>query len=326
MRGIRHLICVSGYRDSLCHVANCLGKSASFLQFWIAANFTCCGTRFSALYCVQRKTRCQQIRLLPRGIIIRLLDLPSSQRIRLLYTWTSGSTRMASATATDAGREGVWSSQTPISRNWLRQNFGIWLPLKIRFKAEDFVFSIVFSIGGFVVANRLAIPRAKRFAIPHSTLCPVASFGTTNRDRKFLGALFCSGALWEHCVRRFIPDLNVDYREPRLAEQFPIFETFLPLTKYLFRPSSYTCSFGLHLAYVHGSLSNRERPLRFSNGWRNLNEQHHESISWNFHRASEIWYFIILPLRKMRFGYSYPWNGYTRLAALQRIGFFWEPS
>lgn len=192
--------------------------------------------------------------------------------------------------ATDTGREGVWSSQTPISRNWLRQNFGIWLPLEIRFKAEDFVFSIVFSIGGFDVANRLAIPRAKRFAIPHSTLCPVASFGTTNRDRKFLGALFCSGALWEHCVRRFIPDLNVDYREPRLAEQFSIFETFLPLTKYLFRPSSYTCSFGLHLAYVHGSLSNRERPLRFSNDWGNLNEQHHESVSWNFHRASEIWY------------------------------------
>lgn len=140
MRGTRHLICVSGYRDSLCHVANCLGKSASFLRFWIAASFTCCGTRFSARYGAQRKTRCQQIRLLPRAEVIRLLDLPSSQRIRLLYTWTSGSTRIISAT--DAGREGVWSSQTPISRNWLRQNFGIWLPLEIRFKAEDFVFQL----------------------------------------------------------------------------------------------------------------------------------------------------------------------------------------
>ena len=74
--------------------------------------------------------------------------------------WASGSTRMFYI-ATDAGREGVWSSQTPISRNWLRQNFGIWLPLKIRFKAEDFVFSIVFSIGDFDADHRLATPRTK---------------------------------------------------------------------------------------------------------------------------------------------------------------------
>ena len=139
---------------------------------------------------------------------------------------------------------------------------------------------------------------------------------------------FCSGALWEHCVKRFIPDLNVDYREPRLAEQFPIFETFLPLTKYLFRPSSYTCSFGLHLAYVHGSLSNRERPLRFSNGWgkpqRTTPRIDIVELSPSFRNLK-----FIIPYsstKKMRFGYSYPWNGYTRLATLQRIGFFWEPS
>ena len=139
---------------------------------------------------------------------------------------------------------------------------------------------------------------------------------------------FCSGALLEHCVKRFILDLNVDYREPRLAEQFPIFETFLPLAKYLFRPSSYTCSFGLHLAYVHGSLSNRERPLRFSNGW----GKPQRATPWigimklspSFRNLK----FIISysSTKKMRFGYLYPWNGYTRLTALQRIGFFWEPS
>lgn len=174
------------YRNFLSCVANCLGKSASFLRFWIAAfllvteqDFLCYNT-LSRKYAVNNfACWCGRKRFMNTSLFQRYDSFNLSQRLNsdVLHRYrrgTRGSLIVANTNFTQLIAPKLWHLAA---------------------------FEDTLQSGGFCLFNcflnwwlwrrsQVSYTADKRYVIPHSTLCPVASFGTTNRNRKSLGALF----------------------------------------------------------------------------------------------------------------------------------------